>query len=175
MSAEIAIIYATVDGQTRKISGFLKQELERNGVPADLFSIEEFSGPISRYGKLIIGSSIRYGVHNKKIIDFVKKHGKELSLMKTAFFSVNLVARKPEKCTADTNPYVKKFFKTVDWKPALVAVFAGKLNYKIYSFTDKMMIRLIMWITGGPTNSDADIEYTDWEKVKEFGLKIIDI
>jgi len=34
------------------------------------------------------------------------------------------------------------------------------------------MIQLIMWMTKGPTNPDAEIEYTDWKKVKYFGILI---
>ena len=95
--------------------------------------------------------------------------------MKTAFFSVNLVARKPEKNRPDTNPYVIKFFKSIDWQPTLVEVFAGMLDYKKYPFFDRIMIQFIMWMTKGPTNSDAKIEYTDWDKVKEFGKRVMNM
>ena len=81
---------------------------------------------------------------------------------------MNLVARKPEKNQADTNPYVLKFFKKIDWKPTLVEVFAGRLDYKKYSFFDRKMIQLIMWMTKGPTDINTEIEYTDWNKVKDF-------
>ena len=78
------------------------------------------------------------------------------------------MARKPEKNTPTTNPYVVKFFKTINWNPTLVEVFAGNLDYKKYPFFDRIMIQFIMWITKGPTDSNAKIEYTNWEKVKMF-------
>jgi len=81
---------------------------------------------------------------------------------------VNLVARKPEKRAVDTNPYVIKFLKTIAWKPELVCVIAGKLDYPQYGFWDRIMIQLIMWITKGPTDPNTVIEYTDWEQVDEF-------
>ena len=95
--------------------------------------------------------------------------------MKTAFFSVNLVARKSNKSTPSTNPYVIKFFKTIDWTPTIVEVFAGKLDYKKYSFFDRIMIQFIMWMTKGPTNTSEEIEYTNWNKVKEFGMQLSDM
>ena len=61
-----------------------------------------------------------------------------------------------------------EFFKNIDWKPTLVEVFAGKLDYKKYPFFDRIMIQLIMWMTKGPTDSSTEIEYTNWEKVKDF-------
>jgi len=173
MKSKIGIIYSTVDGQTLKICNKLKEVLQQNNQEIDLISIDDFNEDITKYDKLVIGASIRYGVHNDKVIEFIKTNKNKLDSIKTAFFSVNLVARKPEKNTPETNPYVVKFFKTIDWKPTIVEVFAGKLDYKKYPFFDRKMIQLIMWMTKGPTNSDAEIEYTNWEKVNEFAQELI--
>ncbi|PKP13140.1 MAG: menaquinone-dependent protoporphyrinogen IX dehydrogenase [Bacteroidetes bacterium HGW-Bacteroidetes-3] len=175
MEPKIGIIYSTVDGQTLKICNKLKEVLQQNNQEVDLFSIDDFNEDITKYDKLIIGASIRYGVHNAKIIEFIKVNKEKLDSIKTAFFSVNLVARKPEKSDPETNPYVVKFFQTINWKPTLVKVFAGKLDYKKYSFFDRKMIQLIMWMTKGPTNTDAEIEYTNWEKVNEFALELVNL
>ena len=172
MEIKTVIIYATVDGQTLKICNRLKDVLIQNNQKVELFSIDNFKENITNYDKLIIGASIRYGVHNKKIIDFINTNKKQLDTIKTAFFSVNLVARKLEKSTPDLNPYVKKFFKNINWKPTIVEVFAGKLNYKKYPFFDRIMIQFIMWMTKGPTNTNTEIEYTNWDKVTAFGLQL---
>jgi menaquinone-dependent protoporphyrinogen oxidase len=92
--------------------------------------------------------------------------------IKSAFFSVNVVARKPQKNTPSTNPYVKKFLNKTLWKPTKVAVFAGKVNYPSYKFLDKHIIRFIMWLTKGPTDISKSYEFTNWNDVTEFG-KII--
>ena len=172
MDIKTGIIYATVDGQTLKICNRLKDVLVQNNQKVALFSIDDFKGDITCYDKLIIGASIRYGVHNKKIIDFINTNKKELDAIKTAFFSVNLVARKLDKNTPDSNPYVIKFFKNINWQPTIVEVFAGKLNYKKYPFFDRIMIQFIMWMTKGPTNTNTEIEYTNWDKVTAFGLQL---
>ncbi|NCO62310.1 MAG: menaquinone-dependent protoporphyrinogen IX dehydrogenase [Flavobacteriales bacterium] len=172
MQTNLLIIYSSVDGQTLKICNALTKQLEEHQQPVDLFSIDTFQGDLSAYSKIVIGSSIRYGVHNKKIIEFIKSHKEELESKTSVFFSVNLVARKPEKSAPETNTYVVKFFKTIDWKPTLVEVFAGKIDYKKYSFFDRIMIQLIMWMTHGPTNRDAEIEYTKWDRVHAFGEKL---
>lgn len=172
MSNKTALLYATVDGQTLKICQKIIAVFNKNNLEIDLFSIEDFNKNILDYNKFIIGSSIRYGVHNKQIITFINSHKKELDTIKTAFFSVNLVARKPEKNTPETNPYVIKFFKNIDWKPTIKTVFAGMLDYKKYPFWDRLMIRFIMRITKGPTNTNTKIEYTNWEKVNAFSEQI---
>lgn len=172
MGRKILIVYSSVDGQTRKISRVIQSELTTLGNAADLFEAAQFSGSLEDYDLAVIGCSIRYGVHHKVILDFIANNREQLDRMKTAFFSVNLVARKPEKNSPETNPYVVKFFKSITWRPTLVEVFAGKLDYKKYPFFDRIMIQLIMWMTKGPTDSTVEIEYTDWGRVKDFSRKV---
>lgn len=172
MKAKTGIIYSSVDGQTLKICNKLRDVLLQNNQNVELFSIDDFNEDVINYDRLIIGASIRYGVHNKKIIDFINTNKKQLDSIKTAFFSVNLVARKSEKSTPESNPYVIKFFKTIDWTPTIVEVFAGKLDYKKYPFFDRIMIQFIMWMTKGPTNTNAEIEYTNWDRVTAFGIQL---
>jgi menaquinone-dependent protoporphyrinogen oxidase len=172
MKVKTGIIYSSIDGQTLKICNKIKDEYLIKDQVIELLSIENLNEDKINFDRLIIGSSVRYGVHNKKIIDFINEHKEQLDSIRTAFFSVNLVARKPEKRTPETNPYVIKFFKSVDWKPDMIEVFAGKLDYKKYSFFDRKMIQFIMWMTKGPTNTNTKIEYTDWDRVKEFGLRL---
>ena len=172
MEDRTVILYASVDGQTLKICNKLRDVFKQNKQTVSLFSINNFNDAVTNYDKLIIGASIRYGVHNKKVIDFINTNKKELDTIKTAFFSVNLVARKAEKSTPVTNPYVIKFFKSIDWTPNIVEVFAGKLDYKKYPFFDRIMIQFIMWMTKGPTNTSTEIEYTNWYKVTAFGEQL---
>jgi menaquinone-dependent protoporphyrinogen oxidase len=172
MKTKIGILYSTVDGQTLKICNVIKEILVEKGNAVELFSIEDYDKKVTDFDKFVIGASIRYGKHNPKIIEFINQNKQDLEKTENAFFSVNLVARKPEKASPETNPYFIKFLQTIDWVPNKSAVFAGKLDYQKYPFTDRLMIQLIMWMTKGPTNSKTKIEYTDWDKVREFGVLI---
>lgn len=172
MSKRTAMIYATVDGHTRKICNRLQEVMQQNSQTVDLVNIEEFDGDLAPYDRVVIGASIRYGVHDKKIVELINTRQKELEAKRTAFFSVNLVARKPEKSTPETNPYVVKFFKKISWRPDLTETFAGMLEYPRYSFFDRTMIQLIMWMTKGPTDPSTVKEYTDWDKVEAFGRRL---
>jgi len=170
------MIYSTTDGHTRTICEHIKKLLTAQSHLVTLVSVEDSSTlDIARYDKLVIGASIRYGKHSKNIYQFIKKNLKTLQNKPGAFFSVNLVARKPGKNSPETNPYFRKFINEIAWKPDRVAVFAGKLNYPIYSFVDKQVIRLIMWITKGPTHPDTVKEYTDWQQVESFTSTINDM
>jgi menaquinone-dependent protoporphyrinogen oxidase len=57
----------------------------------------------------------------------------------------------------------------MSWTPKQMAVFAGKIDYPSYSLFDRAVIRFIMWMTKGPTDPTAIIEFTDWEQVTAFG------
>lgn len=171
MQKRTIIIYSSVDDQTKKICYYIKDILILNNHLADVVSVNDLTQEITAFDKILIASSIRYGKHNEQIEKLIKENTELLNSKKTAFISVNLVARKAEKSQPDTNPYVIKFFNSIEWKPTLAAVFPGKLDYKLYSFRDRLLIKLIMLLTKGPTNSKTVIEYTNWTEVDEFAKK----
>ena len=169
----ILIVYSSIDGHTKKISSKIAEYLsESNNV--DLASLVEAKTlSLKNYHQIIIGASIRYGNYRKDLFEFIEKNLDDLNEKENAFFSVNVVARKSEKNTAESNPYVNKFLKTTKWKPKNLDVFAGVVDYPVYNFFDKFMIKLIMWITSGPTDTKARFEFTDWERVKGFAEDLI--
>lgn len=165
----ILLIYSTTDGHTRTICQHIQSVIEKEGYNVTLLSIDKLPPTnLKTFDKIILGASIRYGKHQKLVYDFISENQSLLRSKPSAFFSVNVVARKPDKNTPDTNPYVKKFLTQIPWTPDLCAVFAGKINYPEYRFFDRMMIRLIMAMTHGPTDPTTVIEFTDWEQVEVF-------
>tara|TARA_Y100000768_G_scaffold180378_1_gene135083 strand:+ start:367 stop:894 length:528 start_codon:yes stop_codon:yes gene_type:complete len=162
------IIYSSTDGHTKviceRIINFLNDE---NLV--ELVSLEDAKKiDLSNFEKIIIGASIRYGKHSKELYKFINLNKNILDHKQSAFFSVNVVARKSEKNTAETNPYIKKFLKISKWTPKKIRVFAGKVDYPNYNFFDKYIIKFIMFITKGPTDTSQSYEFTDWSKVDDF-------
>ncbi len=167
------ILYSTTDGQTKKICNVIISKINKEK-SFDFFSLEEaFDVDIEKYDKIILGASIRYGKHKKNIFEFIDKNVQILNKKSTAFFTVNVVARKVNKDKPDTNPYMIKFLNSSGWIPNYLAVFAGKVDYPNYRFFDKQIIRLIMHITKGPTDISKSYEFTDWKKVESFALKIL--
>jgi menaquinone-dependent protoporphyrinogen oxidase len=168
--AKILILFSSTDGHTIKICNVLKQVIERNTHKVTLVSVEDFHNlDLQSFDKIVIGASVRYGKHSKQIVNFINRNLPLLDSKPNAFFSVNIVARKPEKHHPDTNPYMRKFLQRSPWLPKQLAVFAGKLDYPKYRFFDRLMIRLIMLITKGPTDPATVVEFTDWKEVEAFG------
>jgi len=168
--SEILIIYSTTDGHTLEICQRLQRLIEQQGHQVTLTSVDVAPDmQLESFDKIVIGASIRYGKHHKQVYDFIKSNEQILDSKPNAFFSVNVVARKPEKNQPETNPYLQKFLRQITWQPKQLAVFAGKIDYQRYRFRDRQMIRLIMWITKGPTDPETVVEFTDWKQVETFG------
>ncbi len=170
---ETLVIYSTVDGHTREICSRIRDVLQQQGEHVTLVSLDE-GGDIdpAPFERIVIGASIRYGKHRDNVVAFINRHAGLLQEKRAAFFSVNLVARKPNRDQVETNPYLKRFLGRIRWQPETIAVFAGKLDYPKYRFWDRQMIRFIMWMTKGPTRSDAVVDYTDWRRVEAFARDV---
>ena len=170
--SKFLIIYSTTDGHTKTICERIKKFISNDNL-VELLSLEDAKKVnLSNFEKIIIGASIRYGKHSKELYKFINLNKNILDKKKCAFFSVNVVARKLEKNTAETNPYINKFLKISKWKPNKIGVFAGKVDYPNYNFFEKYIIKFIMFITGGPTDTSKSYEFTDWSKVNDFSDKL---
>lgn len=171
--AKILIIYSSTDGHTKEISLRLQHIIESQEHQVTVCPVKDANTvDLNSFDKVVIGASIRYGKHSKDIYEFIDKNLQILDKKPNAFFSVNVVARKPEKSAPETNPYLLKFLKQITWKPQKLAVFGGKIEYQKYTFFDRTMIRFIMWMTKGPTDPNTNIEYTNWDQVENFGITI---
>ena len=146
--SSILLTYSTTDGHTPRICERLRQVIEAQGHSAKVVPLTQAEAlDLSAFDTLVIGASIRYGKHQPQVAQFIARHQALLERKANAFFSVNIVARKPEKNRPETNPYLIKFLRQITWKPKLLEVFAGKLDYPSYGFVDRTMIRFIMLLS----------------------------
>ena len=174
--AEILILYSTTDGHTLKICKHLQQVIEQGSHRVTLKSVDEDPEvDIAPFDKIVVGARIRYGKHSPQVYQFVRTHRQALDARPNAFFTVNVVARKPEKNSPQTNPYLRKFLELSGWRPKELAVFAGRIHYARYGFWDRQVIRFIMWLTKGPTDPRTDVDFTDWANVEAFGRRVAEM
>jgi len=169
----VLIVHSSTDGHTVDICRRIASVLEREGHTVSLASLNDTApADPTAFDKVVLGASIRYGRHQQQVYDYIARHQTMLAARPGACFSVNVVARKPDRNRPDTNPYMRKFLRQIDWEPDALAVFAGKIDYRKYRFFDRQMIRLIMLITRGPTAPGSVTDFTDWEQVDAFGRMI---
>ncbi len=171
--SHVLLAYSTTDGHTPRICERLRQVIEQQGHDAKVVPLSQADAlDLAAFDVIVVGASIRYGKHQPEVSQFIARHQALLERKANAFFTVNIVARKPNKNRPENNPYLIKFLRTISWKPKLLGVFAGKLDYPRYRFIDRQMIRFIMLITKGPTDPSVVVEFTDWQAVEDFGLEL---
>lgn len=164
------LLYSSREGQTKKIIQVLAHQLRE--YQCDIVNLhDDLTINWHEYDKVLIGASIRYGRFNRQLYSFIQSHHLQLTNKKAAFFCVNLTARKEHqaKDTSQGSVYIQTFLKKSLWQPELIGVFAGALCYPRYGFFDRVIIQLIMRMTGGETDTTKEVEYTNWQKVALFG------
>ncbi len=172
----VRIGYASHDGHTRTIATRIAERLEAAGLATetlDLAANRPAAEILAGTSLMVVTAAVRYGKHLKPAEYFLEAYKTHPAPPPLALASVNLTARKPEKRTAETNPYLKKLIAKHDLHPTTATTFAGKLDYPEYRWLDRQMIRLVMWITGGPTDGTSTIDYTDWPSVDTFADTLI--
>lgn len=168
------LIYSSRFGYTYKIAQILEKQWTAAGILVSVVNLNEAPAlKLGDYDQIIIGASIRYGHYAAKLAVWLRQNQHVLNQSRTAFFSVSILANKPHRSTPETHTYTRKFFEKSPWQPDVIGIFAGELHYAKYNLIDRYMMKLVMKINKGETNLKAHIEYTDWQKVREFGERVM--
>jgi len=173
------LYYATHDGHARRIAARIAARLNDKGIavtPSDLAETIPTAAQLEQAPLVAAVLAIRYGKHLPPSARLVHAlHGCINHPPRLALASVCLTARKAGKDTPEGNVYLRKFLARNNLKPALAAAFAGKLDYPRYRFIDRLAIRFIMLMTGGPTDPTVTVEFTDWSKVDAFADAVAEL
>ncbi len=168
---KLLLIYASYDGHSGKISRHVSQHLQSLAqVQVDVAELKDGSEEfrLENYDSVFICAPIRYGFHLSPAAVFAKRQHQRLNTMHSIFCSVCLTARKGEKGKKTSQKYITKFLDKANWRATSALSVAGALYYSKYTWYDKMMIRFIMWLTKGDTDTSQDYCYTDWKQLESF-------
>lgn len=171
----IQVFVATCDGYAERIARALSESLSRKSLESELVLLDtsSASAKINLEAEVIVlVAAVRYGKHLPVTDDFLSQYARLTNAPSLALASVNLVARKPGRQSAETNPYLRKLISQYDLTPAVATAFAGRLCYPQYNWRDRQIIRLIMFLTGGNADGHSIIEYTNWEQVGDFASSV---
>jgi menaquinone-dependent protoporphyrinogen oxidase len=170
------VYYATHDGHARRIADRISARLTAKGIVTlaqDLAEVVPDPAALQACPVVVAVLAIRYGKHLPQSARLIDAYHACPARPPLALASVCLTARKPGKDTAQGNVYLRKFIARNRLAPALAVAIAGRLDYPRYRFLDRLAIRFIMWMTGGPTDPTVTIEFTDWAKVDAFADEIV--
>ncbi len=167
----IALIYATVEGQTRTIAEHIKTYLTKAGHdvqvidaahPPQSLSVDEIDG-------VICSGPVHVGTFPAPLRRYVKAHARELMARPGAFVSVSLTAAGNDANELDElGEIVSGFSDETAWWPVSVHHAAGALKYTEYDYFRKWMLRRIADKQSAPTDTKHDYEFTDWGALDLF-------
>ena len=166
----IIIIFATIEGQTRRIVDRLKTHLTTNGHSVSIVdataSFENLD--VESVDAVICAGSVHMGHFPLPLRAFVKTHHSMLMARPGLFVSVSLAALEEDEAErAALDDLVAEFSRQTDWWPVSVHHAAGALRYTQYDYFRKWMMKRIAAKKDGPTDTEHDHEFTDWDGLYE--------
>jgi menaquinone-dependent protoporphyrinogen oxidase len=172
----VLILYMSRGGHTARIARRLCDSISAAGGRAEMMDLVEAAHEgvdWARYDVIALGAPVLYGKYDASVMEFIARHRTQLEAKPNSFFNVSVVARTPEKSTVTGNRYMQKFLQLSPWRPRDLKVIAGKVDYPAWPWLDRFMIRLIMKMTDGPTDTRAVIDYTQWDDVRAYGEHLL--
>ena len=174
------ILYATREGQTRRIAEHIQAAIRDRGQSAMVRNVREVREPFSfdRYEGALLAASVHLGKHEPEMVEFVKRHRDDLERVAAAFLSVSLAEAGAEdrsrseddraRAAADAQSGIDKFLNETGWRPKRVKAVAGALLYSKYNFIIRFVMKRIARKASMATDTSHDYEFTDWDAVDRF-------
>ena len=174
MNTPVLLLYATREGQSRRIAEHLAATVRSRGLTAEVTGVAQLPQgfSLSAHSAAIITASVHLGKHEPEMVEFVKLHRAELERMPTMFLSVSLAEAGAEDMTAEFEERMKAamdvqgmmdaFLAETGWHPSKILAVAGALMYTKYNFLVRLVIKRIARLQGESTDTSRDHELTDW-------------
>lgn len=174
------VLYATQEGQTKRIADHVGARLRENGLSCDVINIKQLPADFSlkNYGPVILAASVHIGKHQREMARFVRQNRQNLDQVRTAFLSVSLSQagaqdsnapwERRQQAAADVNRMVTGFLAKTHWQPWRAEPVAGALMYSKYNPFMRFIMKRIAQRAGASTDTSHDYEFTDWAALDRF-------
>lgn len=171
----ILVVYASVEGQTRKIATHIAERLENKGYNVDLGDVREptFTVP-GLFDGVFICAPIHMGRYPEDIARFTDEWKDAIKAVPNAFVSVSLAINSDNaEEREEARGYPEKLAKRTGFHADHVHHAAGALKFVEYDFFKRFLMRRISEHEGGPVDVARDHEFTDWDALNAFVDEVI--
>ena len=188
---KVLVAYVSHSGSTKEVAEFIGKEISDHDCQVDIKPVSAISD-ISSYDQVIAGGLVyRFGWH-PEITKFLKDNSDLLTNRQIALFVVGLrlvktkaleaigfpvfvdpnmvyVPNNEEKLNAldsfsTMDGYMRQFIVTLkEIHPISLGFFCGKLDLKILSFPEQIIMRLLMLFTG-----IKEGDHRNWEAIQSW-------
>ncbi|MCO6186360.1 flavodoxin domain-containing protein [Rhizobium sp. L1K21] len=164
------IIYATVEGQTRKIAETSARYLEENGWSVSLMNVsQQFEFALERPDAVLLMAPVHANDYTSDFIEFVRRESSWLNSVPSAFVSVSLSIHsqfEDERTAVVELPETLSIY--TGWRPSMVHHAAGALRFGEYDFFKRLMVRYMATREVKTADKSQNHEFTDWDALKAF-------
>ena len=163
MEPRVLLTYASRTGSTREVAEFMALILRERGWQVDLKPIAAVKD-LEAYPAVIVGSAIQEQHWLPEATAFVREHQEELGTRPLIIFALAMNLRIPDiEHYHQVYSYLSEVLSLV--QPLEVGLFAGSLNYKLLSETQKQTVT-----EGGLPEGD----YRRWQDVRAWVCEVSD-
>ena len=167
---KLLIVYATTEGQTRKICQFCADTLIEQGHSVELMQASGADAvDLARFDAAILAASVHLQNYQKEIAEFAATHADGLAALPTLFLSVSLaIVGDDPKELADLDQIARRLAEDTGWQPGRVEHVAGAFRFTQYDFLKSWAMRWIAAQKGQKVDPHSDTEYTDWPALRNL-------
>ena len=172
----VLVLYATIEGHTRKIAEHAAAKLEEAGQGVVVGDVREpgFAIP-GRFEGVLICAPIHLGRYPTPVAQFLTDWKAALAQVPTALVSVSLsIHSDSAEERAEAEAYPAKLERKTGFHIQKIHHAAGALKYIEYDFFKRALMRQIAAKEGGPVDTSLDHEFTDWAALDAFVQEFAD-
>jgi menaquinone-dependent protoporphyrinogen oxidase len=174
--SKVLIVYATREGQTKKVAYKIQEHIESMKHDITLFNAKDKNKPkLEDYDLLLFGGSMHAGGIEKELVSFINENKTVITNKPNSFFLVLLsAATKDPKLKEEWLLEAKnKLQEQIQVNFSHLEMIAGALMYSRYSWPMKWIMQRIAKKAGEGTDTSKDYEYTDWEQVQRYAFSAV--
>lgn len=166
----VVVLYATIEGQTRKIARNIAGTVQSAGHDVSVFDAADMDDiDLAVTDALIVAAPVHTGEYPAALLHWAKANSEAINETPSAFVSVSLATAStfPEE-HREIGEISKTFLDSAGWKPAAVHQAAGALRYLEYDFLKRLLLRQFAKKEGAPLDTSKNHEFTDWDTLSDF-------
>lgn len=168
------IIYASIEGQTGKIAGFIKREVEKLGEDVRAVDAGDPLAETSYDGvdRVILAAPVHERRHPKRFEVLVASDRDKLNELPTLFLSVSLSAAFAEGFE-EADDYATEMEMRTGFKPSSRLLVAGAIRNSQYDYYASQVLRHIVLRGREVDTSRSEHEFTDWDGISAAVAKFL--
>ena len=166
----VVVVYATVEGQTRKIARNIAGTVQDSGNDVTVFDSADIGDvDLAIADALIVAAPVHAAMYPAALSHWIKSNREAINELPSAFISVSLAMASafPEE-HREIEDIANAFLNETGWKPTAIHQAAGALRYLKYDFLKRLLMRQFAKQEGGPLDTSKDHEFTDWDELASF-------